>query len=292
MPPKASAILDLIRLDKQYGTVLLLMPTLWSLVLAYRGKPAFSMLVIFGLGAFVMRSAGCVMNDILDWEIDSRVERTRNRPLASGRLTVKEALAVLAVLLAIALVLVSFLNPLCLVLSLGALLLMAVYPLMKRYVQGPQFFLGAAFGWGAIMAWAAVWDRVEWPAVLIFLATLFWAAGYDTLYALMDREDDLRIGVQSTAILFGRHVGMAVAILFLLSVLLLAVLGWKSRLGYPFHAAIAIAACYFLYQSLRISGEEVGKEVLFGLFKAHGWVGFIILAGLEIDLLMGRGYAI
>ncbi|MBI5197133.1 MAG: 4-hydroxybenzoate octaprenyltransferase [Nitrospirae bacterium] len=292
MSAKGDAIFDLIRLDKQYGTVLLMMPTLWSLVLASRGKPSALMLVIFVLGTFVMRSAGCVVNDILDRDIDRDVERTKNRPVASGRLTVREAFGVLAVLLGVALVLVLMLNPLCRILSLVALLLMALYPLMKRYIQGPQFFLGAAFGWGAIMAWAAVWEKVELPAILIFLATLFWAAGYDTLYAMMDREDDLRIGVKSTAILFGKHIGMAVAILFLLTILLLAVVGWKTRLGYPFHVAIGIATVYFLYQSLRISGEGVEREVLFGLFKAHCWVGAIILTGLEVDLLMGGTYAV
>ena len=289
---KLRAVSDLIRLDKPYGTILLMMPTLWSLALASGGRPPLSLLLIFIAGSFVMRSAGCVINDIADRDFDCRVERTRNRPLASGRLSVREAWGVLAFLLGIALVLVLMLNPLCLLLSLGALLLAGIYPFMKRVVQGPQFILGAAFGWGAVMAWAAVWDRVEFPALLIFLATLFWAAGYDTVYALMDKKDDLRIGVKSTAILFGKHVGMAVAILFLVTTLLLLLVGRTTHLSYPFHISVGLVMLYFLYQSLRISGENVTREDLFGLFKAHAWVGAAILAGIEADLLLRGTYAV
>ncbi|MBI4714956.1 MAG: 4-hydroxybenzoate octaprenyltransferase [Nitrospirae bacterium] len=289
---KIRAVSDLIRLDKPYGTILLMMPTLWSLALASGGKPPISLLVIFIAGSFVMRSAGCVINDIADRDFDRHVDRTKNRPLASGRLSVREAWGVLAFLLGIALVLVLMLNPLCLLLSLGALLLAGIYPFMKRVVQGPQFILGAAFGWGAVMAWAAVWGEVELPALLIFLATLFWAAGYDTLYALMDKKDDLRIGVKSTAILFGRHVGSAVAILFLVTTLLLLLVGRMTHLSYPFHISIGLVMLYFLYQSLRISGENVTREDLFGLFKAHGWVGTAILAGIEADLLLRGTYAV
>jgi 4-hydroxybenzoate polyprenyltransferase len=292
MTGKLRAVTDLVRLDKQYGTMLLLMPTLWSLVLASRGRPPLSLLLIFIIGSFVMRSAGCVINDIADRNVDRYVERTKTRPLASGRLSLAEALGVLVLLLGVALGLVLMLNPLCWALSIVAILLAGIYPLVKRIFQGPQFFLGAAFGWGAVMAWAAVWGKVELPAVLIFLATLFWAAGYDTIYALMDKEDDLRIGVKSTAILFGKHVGMAVSILFLLAILSLSLVGLTARLGYPFHIGMGLALLYFLYQGLRISGDGVESATLFGLFKAHGWIGVLILSGLELDLLLRGIHAV
>lgn len=283
---KAKAILDLIRMDKQYGTLLLMMPTLWSLFLASAGRPSLRHLSIFIFGSFVMRSAGCVMNDMADRNFDRFVERTRERPLASGRLKMTEAVAVLSVLLLIALVLVMMLNALTLLLSFVALLLTAIYPFTKRYVQLPQFFLGAAFGWGAVMAWAAVRNEVALPPLLFFLATLFWATGYDTIYALMDEEDDMKIGVKSTAILFGNYIGIALGVFFLMTVAILFAIGILTGLGHIYMFSIVLISIGFFYQVFQIR-RGMDRTGLFRLFKSHVWIGVIVLIGIVSDILIG-----
>lgn len=282
---KLSAIFDLVRFNKQYGTLLLMMPALWSLFLASEGKPSLKHLLVFISGSFIMRSAGCVLNDMADRNFDRFVERTRERPLASGRLTIIEAGIVLFILLIASLLLVLMLNPLCLKLSFVAVLLTVVYPFTKRYVQLPQLFLGAAFGWGAVMAWAAVKNDVESPPLLLFWATLFWAAGYDTIYAMMDKEDDLKIGVKSTAILFGRYTSIALAVLFLLTVLNLFSAGLISGLGRIYAFSIFLVAIGFLYQVLLIR-KGMERSGLFRLFKSHVWVGVIVLVGIVSDKLV------
>ncbi|HSG06686.1 MAG TPA: 4-hydroxybenzoate octaprenyltransferase, partial [Nitrospiria bacterium] len=219
MRSKISAVMDLIRLPKQYGTLLLMMPTLWALFLAAEGTPPLSLVLIFIAGCFIMRSAGCVINDIADRNFDGHVERTRSRPIPSGRLTTGEALVVFAVLLVMALILVSQLNPLTRALSIGGALLATLYPFSKRFTHFPQVVMGATFGWGSIMAWTAVRGSVDLPVFLIFFANLFWATAYDTIYAIMDRDDDLRIGVKSTAIFFGPNTWIGVSFLFGLSAL-------------------------------------------------------------------------
>lgn len=282
---KLKAILDLIRLDKQYGTLLLMMPTLWSLVLASGGMPSVKHIIIFVFGSFITRSAGCVANDMADRNLDCFVERTRERPLASGRLSMKEASLVLIVLLLIALMLVLMLNRLSLLLSFVALILAGVYPLTKRYIQVPQLFLGAAFGWGAVMAWAAVRSEVALPAFLFFLATLFWATGYDTIYALIDREDDIKAGVKSTAILFGDYTYMALAILFLITIAILLTVGSVAGLGRVYLFAIMLVTIGFLYQTVQIK-QGVERAGLFRLFKSHVWIGVIVLMGIMSDILL------
>ncbi len=283
---KVKAILDLIRLDKQYGTFLLMMPTLWSLFLASGGRPSIRHLSIFIFGSFIMRSAGCVINDIADRNFDRFVERTRERPLASGRLNMLEAGAVLSVLLIIALILVLMMNTLTFLLSFVALILTVIYPFTKRYVQLPQLFLGAAFGWGAVMAWAAVRNEVALPAFLFFLATLFWATGYDTIYALMDKEDDIKIGVKSTAILFGDYTGIVLAILFLITIIILFAVSAVTGLGHIYIFSIFLVAIGFLYQVIQIR-RGMERPGLFRLFKSHVWVGVIVLIGIVSDILLG-----
>src|SRR3990170_520732 len=197
----------------------------WSLAIASGGRPSLKHILIFVSGSFIMRSAGCVVNDMADRKFDRFVERTKDRPLASGRLSMAEAATVLFILLLIALALVLSLNRLSILLSLTALLLTAVYPFTKRLVNTPQLFLGTAFGWGAVIAWAAVRNEVALPSFLIFLATVFWATGYDTIYALIDIDDDMKIGVKSTAILFGRYTWFALAIIFLITIFILFIEG-------------------------------------------------------------------
>lgn len=283
---KGRAVFDLIRLDKQYGTLLLMMPTLWSLFLASNGKPSLKHLIIFILGSFITRSAGCVINDIADRNFDPYVERTKGRPLASGRLNVKEAFGVLSVLLLKALALVLMLNRLAFLLSFVAIALTAIYPFTKRYIQLPQLFLGAAFGWGAVMAWAAVRNEVSLPALLFFLATVFWATGYDTIYALVDIEDDLKIGVKSTAILFGNHADIALAVIFLMTIVTLSAVGFISGMGPIYLFSVFLVFLGFLYQVILIR-RGLDRDGLFRLFKSHIWVGIIILIGIISDTLTG-----
>jgi len=288
---KLKAVADLIRLDKQYGTLLLMMPALWSLVLASEGRPSLKHILIFVFGSFIMRSAGCVINDMADRKFDRFVERTKERPLASGRLSMAEAAAVLCILLLIALALVLSLNRLSILLSLAALLLTGVYPFTKRLVNTPQLFLGTAFGWGAVIAWAAVRNEVVLPSFLIFLATVFWATGYDTIYALIDIDDDIKIGVKSTAILFGSYTWFALAIIFLITIFILFVVGRISRLGNIYVFSLFLITIGFMYQIVQIK-RGVEREGLLQLFKSHVWIGIIVLIGIVSDLLIRSYYAI
>jgi len=288
---KLKAVADLIRLDKQYGTLLLMMPALWALVLASEGRPSFKHIFIFAFGSLIMRSAGCVINDMADRKFDRFVERTKERPLASGRLSMAEAVAVLCILLLIALALVLSLNRLSIVLSLVALLLTGVYPFTKRLVNTPQLFLGTAFGWGAVIAWAAVRNEVALPSFLIFLATVFWATGYDTIYALIDIDDDIKIGVKSTAILFGRYTWFALAIIFLITIFILFVAGRISRLGNIYVFSLFLITIGFMYQVFQVK-RGVEREGLLQLFKSHVWIGIIVLIGIVSDLLIRSYYAI
>ncbi len=288
---KLKAVCDLLRIDKQYGTFLLMMPALWSLVMASEGRPSLKHLFIFVFGSFIMRSAGCVINDMADRRFDRFVERTRERPLASGRLTMKEASAVLIALLLIALALVLVLNRLSIMLSLVALLLTCLYPFTKRFVDTPQLVLGTAFGWGAVIAWAAVRNEVTIAPFLIFLATVFWATGYDTIYALIDIDDDLKIGVRSTAILFGKNTWFAIAVLFLITIIILFVAGRLSGLGKFYAFSLLLVATGFMYQVLQIK-RGVEREGLLQLFKSHVLAGIIILIGIVSDLLIRSYYAI
>ena len=280
---KFSAILDLIRFNKQYGTLLLLCPTLWSLFLASGGSPSLRHLVVFILGTFLMRSAGCTINDIADRDFDRYVERTRTRPLASGRLGVGEALWVFFVLSLLAFSLVLLLNPLTIALSFVGLALASVYPFVKRVSNLPQVFLGIAFGWGAIMAWTAVKDTVELPALLIFLANVFWSTAYDTIYALMDKEDDLKIGVKSTAILFGRWVYHAIVLLYGGMILCLWLVGWLGGLGIFYFTGILSAFIFFLLLVKELRRSPT-RETAFRCFVANVFAGLVILLSISIDL--------
>jgi len=280
---KLSAISDLIRLTKQYGTLLVLWPTLWSLVIASGGRPAIKHLVIFTLGAFLMRSAGCAINDIADRGFDPLVERTRSRPLASGRLNVKEALFVFFALSILAFVLVLFLNPLTIMLSFAGIALAATYPFVKRVSYLPQAFLGVAFGWGAVMAWAAVRNTLGLIPFLIFAANVFWSMAYDTIYALMDREDDLKVGVKSTAILFGEGVYTALDILYIAFSATLALAGWLTGLGAFFYAGVGLGLVSFLWV-VRSVRENPGREAAFNGFLANAAIGGMLLFSIVIDM--------
>jgi 4-hydroxybenzoate polyprenyltransferase len=276
------AVLDLIRFKKPYGTLLLLAPTLWSLVVAAGGAPPWKLLAIFVIGTFLMRSAGCVINDIADREFDAHVERTRNRPLPSGRLTVPEAALIFGLLLAGSLVLVFQLNRSARILSLVGAGLAVLYPFSKRFTSVPQLVMAVAFGWGSVMAWAAVRNSLETPLIMIFLANLCWATAYDTIYALMDREDDLRIGVKSSAIFFDRYTWVAVGFLFGLSSFFFVLLGLTAHLGIVYYLSIAAATGWFFVQVWTIR-HPLNRQIAFSMFKSNVGVGLLVLLGLVLD---------
>lgn len=282
---KLRAVADLIRLPKQYGTLLLAAPALWSLMIATDGRPPVWLLSVFIVGAFVMRSAGCVLNDLADRDFDRRVERTKDRPLASGRLTPGEALGVGAVLSTLALGLALMLNPLALALSVVGFAVTALYPLTKRVMSAPQAVMGTAFGWGALLAWAAVRNDLAPPAVIIFVATICWAAAYDTIYALLDRDDDLKIGVRSSAILLGRHAWLGVGALLALALSGLIVLGLIVPLGPAYAATLAVVAFIFAHQTWALR-RGPDRSTTFRLFQSHAGVGLLILFGITIDLTL------
>lgn len=278
-----SALSRLIRLRNQTGTLLLLWPTLWALVLASRGLPPLDLLLIFAAGSFLMRSAGVILNDLADRSFDRQVARTKTRPLASGEVSAAQALLVLAVLLLGAGALLLLLNPFVQRLAPVALLLAALYPFAKRWLSIPQAMLGLAFGWGAVMAWAAVRGRLELSTWLLFGATAAWALAYDTIYALQDQEDDRRIGVQSAAVLFGASVWLAVGAALAAMLLLLGWAGWLGGIGWPYYGVLAAVGAFFAAQALRLR-EPIPPLQAFALFRAH------VLAGTAIFLGFLAGY--
>jgi 4-hydroxybenzoate polyprenyltransferase len=282
--PLWMSLARLIRLPNQSGTLLLMLPTLWALVFASHGRPSLMLLSIFAAGSFLMRSAGVVMNDLADRSFDRRVERTRTRPLASGAVTVRQALLTIAILLIMAGGLLLLLNSLAVALCPVAVLLAAIYPFSKRVLALPQAVLGIAFGWGVIMAWAAATQSVPLPAWLLYGATICWAVAYDTIYAIQDREDDLRIGVRSSATLFGSYIWVAVGCCLMLMLLLLGVTGWLHGLNAGFYGMLAAIAGFLMQQILALR-KALSPTQAFRLFKQHVWVGWGILAGIWLGFL-------
>ena len=279
-----SNISRLIRLPNQTGTWLLLLPTLWALVLAARGLPSWHLVVIFTLGSFLMRSAGVVLNDLADRSFDRHVARTQRRPLASGELTPIHALMVVTILLSLAATLVYLLNVQTILLSPIALLLAALYPFAKRIIHIPQAMLGIAFGWGTIMAWTASRGTIEAPAWFIFAATICWAIGYDTIYALQDQQDDRRIGVKSSALFFGSYTWLAVGIALAVMLILLGIAGWIAEIGWIFYGVLAAAGLYGVKQVVELK-SPVEPARAFRMFHEHVWLGSAILIGLIAGFL-------
>lgn len=268
----------LMRLDRPIGIFLLLWPCLWALWIAAEGVPERHVLVVFVCGVVLMRSAGCVLNDFADRRFDPHVERTKDRPIASGKVSTEEALVVFAILCLLALALVLTLNRLTILMSLVAVLLAVIYPFMKRYTYLPQVFLGLAFGWSVPMAFAAVTGSVPPVAWLLLLATVLWATAYDTIYAMMDRVEDLRIGVKSTAILFGEADRFMIGLLQGITLVTLAVVGRKLGLGVHYHLGLLVAAGLLLYQHKLIYARAAPGCLT--AFKNNNWVGLAIFAGI------------
>lgn len=277
--------LQLMRFDKPIGTLLLLWPTLWALWFAAEGAPSTKNLIIFILGVVLMRAAGCVINDFADRNVDGRVERTQNRPIPRGAVSSKEALILFALLCTSAFILVLLTNGLTIKLAFVAVALAACYPFMKRFTHLPQVILGAAFAWSIPMAFAAESGKLPTELWALYAAVVLWTVAYDTFYAMVDREDDIKIGVKSTAVLFG---DMDIAITSSLQVLVLialAMTGANFGRGLWFFLSVAIAALLFLYQQYLI--RERDRDACFKAFLNNNYVGAIIFIGLAMDYQLG-----
>ncbi|MFI3036873.1 4-hydroxybenzoate octaprenyltransferase [Atlantibacter hermannii] len=278
---KLLAFHRLMRTDKPIGALLLLWPTLWALWVATPGLPPLWILAVFVAGVWLMRAAGCVVNDYADRKFDGHVKRTANRPLPSGAVTEKEARNLFVGLVLLSFLLVLTLNTMTILLSVAALALAWVYPFMKRYTHLPQVVLGAAFGWSIPMAFAAVSESVPLSCWLLFIANICWAVAYDTQYAMVDRDDDIKIGVKSTAILFGRHDRLIIGILQVVVMGLMVAVGWLNGLGAAFYASIVVAGGLFAYQQKLIAGRE--RDACFQAFMNNNYVGLALFIGLFIS---------
>jgi 4-hydroxybenzoate polyprenyltransferase len=273
----------LIRLDKPIGTLLLLWPTLWALWIAADGNPSWDALAVFVIGTLLMRSAGCVMNDIADRNFDPYVKRTRDRPIATGAVSVREAAALAAGLALAAFALVLTRNALTILLAFAALAIAASYPLFKRFFPIPQAYLGIAFGFGIPMAFAAVQGEVPALAWWLLGANILWAIAYDTEYAMVDRDDDLRLGLRSSAITFGRFEVAAVMVSYAAMLAILAWLGSGLGFGVAYYAGLAVAAVMMGVHYLWIRTRD--RAACFRAFNHNNWVGGVIFAGLAVDYL-------
>ena len=278
---KIIALIKLIRLDKPIGTLLLLWPTLWALWIASDGWPGITPLLIFTLGTFLMRSAGCIVNDFADRNVDGFVERTASRPLVTGTVSNKEAFGLFLILIFLSFLLVLQTNLLTIELSIFALVLASIYPFLKRYTNLPQLGLGIAFSWGIPMAFAAQKASVPIETWVLLLANLFWVVVYDTQYAMVDREDDLQIGIKSTAILFGEADRHIIGLLQLVCLLCLFWVAHEFSLGLIYITSIFLVAILFLYHLYLIRHRK--RQDCFKAFKHNNWVGICILLGIIFD---------
>ena len=289
LPPglgtRLSLYAQLIRFEKPIGFYLVLWPTLWALAVAGQGSPDGWILFVFVAGCFLMRSAGCAINDFADRDFDRHVKRTRQRPLTSGKITSKEVLAVFTVLALVAFLLVLSLNRLTILLSLGGILLAVSYPFMKRLHYLPQVHLGAAFGWAIPMAFAAQTGAVPKEAWLLFVANIVWAVAYDTMYSMVDREDDLELGIKSTAILFGAYDRSMTAIFQVLFLLALVLVGMELEFNLFYYLGLGVAALLMVYEQFLIADQVPAHY--FSAFLHNHWVGAAVFAGI-----MGHYYSL
>lgn len=278
---RVADFLQLMRLDRPIGTWLLMWPTLWALWIAAEGVPGRNVLLIFIAGVYVMRAAGCVVNDYADRHFDGHVKRTKHRPLATGRISETEAQLLFAGLVAAAFILVLLTNGFTVLLSIGGLALAFIYPFMKRYTHFPQVVLGAAFSWAIPMAFGAVLGSVPLEAWLLFFANVLWTVAYDTQYAMVDRDDDLKIGIKSTAVLFGDADRLIIGLLQFATLSLLAWVGQRVGLGGFFWLGLVAMAATFAHQQRLIAHRE--RDGCFQAFLNNYWSGLLIFAGIALS---------
>ena len=268
----------LARLDRPIGTWLLLFPCWWGIALASPGWPSLWLMAVFALGAIVMRGAGCTYNDIVDRDFDGRVARTADRPIPSGVVSVRQAIAYLFAQLLLGLVILLSLSATAIWLGVLSLVLVFTYPLMKRVTWWPQFFLGLAFNWGALMGYAAVADGLAAPSLVLYAAGILWTLGYDTIYAHQDKEDDALIGVKSSALRLGDRTRPALYIFYIGAALLIAVAGWLAALAWPFYLLLAAALAQLLWQAADVKLDDPGDCL--EKFKSNRLAGWLVLAGI------------
>lgn len=271
----------LARLDRPIGILILLWPTLWAIWLASDGKPNPLVLAVFVMGVVLMRSAGCIINDYADRDFDPHVERTKQRPLAAGKVNPKEAVALFVALCLMAFGLVLLLNGYTILLSFPGAFLAASYPFTKRYTHLPQAYLGIAFGWAVPMAFAAQQNQIPAVAWVLYLAVVLWALVYDTMYAMVDKDDDLKIGVKSTAILFGAYDRHIMAVLQLVIIGLLLTVGLLQHLSWPYYLGLTVAAGLSVYQQILIFHRN--KKRCFQAFLNNNWFGVAVFVGIFLD---------
>ncbi|WP_115717029.1 4-hydroxybenzoate octaprenyltransferase [Gallaecimonas mangrovi] len=286
MKEKYKSYLQLMRADKPIGSLLLFWPTLWSLLMASDGMPDPWVTFVFFAGVFLMRSAGCVINDFADRKVDGKVKRTAGRPLATGAVSSREALVLFCMLCLISFALVLTLNTYTIALSVVALGLAFIYPFMKRYTHLPQVVLGMAFGWGVPMAAAAQTGRIDESIWWLFAANITWTVAYDTFYAMVDRDDDVRIGVKSTAILFGRSDKLITGLLQLATLLLLLKAGTTAALGLPYYIGVLLMGVLFVHQQWLVRNRE--RAACFTAFLNNNYAGMVIALGIYVEYLMHR----
>lgn len=278
---KAKAYWQLMRMDRPIGSLLLLWPTIWALILSAQGFPDIKVLIVFVLGVFMMRSAGCVINDFADRKVDGHVKRTSQRPLPSGKVSAKEAVILFLALSIASFLLVLTMNPLTVQLSFAGLVLAFIYPFMKRFTHLPQLFLGLAFSWSIPMAWAAQANELPLIVWFVFAINVVWTVAYDTQYAMVDRDDDLVIGIKSTAILFGHYDKMIIGGLQLMTIAMLIMLGNYYQLGASYYWGLLVAGGLFVYQQHLIRHRE--RQPCFQAFLNNNYVGMVVAAGLLIS---------
>jgi len=281
---KVPHFLRLARLDKPIGIYLLLWPTLWALWLAAEGWPGWHLFLVFTLGTLLTRSAGCVANDLWDRDFDLSVERTRNRPITTGIISTREAIYFIVILLLPALGLVLTTNPLTILLSMAAVFIAGVYPLMKRVISVPQAVLGIAFSWGIPMAFAATLNEIPHTAWLLLIANLLWTVAYDTEYAMVDRDDDVKIGLKSSAILFGELDRLIIGLLQAAFIASMLLVGYRFELGSAFQLGLLVACFLLLYQQFMIRERE--RQACFKAFLNNHWAGLAIFTGIVCDFYL------
>ncbi|MCH8492912.1 MAG: 4-hydroxybenzoate octaprenyltransferase [Idiomarina sp.] len=280
----------LMRMDKPIGTWLLAWPTFWALLIAGAGDPSVRLVAVFAAGVFLMRSAGCVINDFADRHYDGHVERTRNRPLATGAVTATEALILFAILVILAFMLVLTLNTLTILLSFVAVALAIAYPFTKRITHLPQFVLGAAFSMAIPMAFAAESNQLPFVCWVLFVANTLWTVAYDTQYAMVDRDDDLRTGIKSTAVLFGKYDLAIIGLLQAATILLLALVGWLIQATFLFWVALIVMAGFFAWQLWHIRDRD--RDACFRAFRQNHYAGMVIAIGLALHFWLPMPFGI
>lgn len=278
------AYLQLMRINKPIGSLLLLWPTLWALWFAGNGHPDLSVVVVFVVGVWLMRSAGCVINDFADRKVDGQVKRTQNRPFPSGMVTTTQALGLFLVLVVCAFAMVLTQNSLTIELSFVALLLAAIYPFMKRYTNLPQVFLALAYSWAIPMAYAAQSNGLPLQVWLLLLANGCWTVAYDTYYAMVDRDDDLKVGIKSTAVLFGRYDKLAIGVLQTITLVLMIGVGYLNQLSAVYYVGLAAAAALFIYQQRLTRSRD--RDACFRAFLNNNYVGMLIFLGVAGHYLL------